>query len=100
VGVNVRASGHDLRKVKSGFRKRSCPYESVSSSNPAAGAMTGNGPSHGPRSFEIARTIGRMDAIQSLKTMAGSPDAGTAKAFAISVSQSCDGFCVLASLLS
>jgi hypothetical protein len=41
---------------------------------------------------EITRTIGRMDAIQNLKTMAGSPDAGTAKAFAISVSQSCAWF--------
>jgi hypothetical protein len=53
------------------FHQRLC---GVSSSNPAAG-----------RNGQDARTIGRMDAIRNIKTMAGSLDAETA----ISVSQSC-----------
>jgi hypothetical protein len=47
------------------FHQRLC---GVSSSNPAAG-----------RNGQDARTIGRMDAIRNIKTMAGSLDAETAK---------------------
>jgi hypothetical protein len=39
-----------------------------------------------------ARTIGRMDAIQNPKTMAGSPDADVATIVAASVRQSCAWF--------
>jgi hypothetical protein len=50
----------------------------VSSSNPAAG-----------RNGQDARTIGRMDAIRNIKTMAGSPGAEAAKLSRFNVSQSC-----------
>ncbi|WP_292617765.1 hypothetical protein, partial [Nitrobacter sp. 62-23] len=47
-----------------------------------------------------ARTIGRMDAIQNLKTMAGSPDADVATIVAASVPPFCAWFLCSASTLS
>ncbi|MBV5270308.1 MAG: hypothetical protein JZU55_10925, partial [Afipia sp.] len=43
--------------------------------------------------FEIARTIGRMDAIRNIKTMAGSPDAD-ANALQSASRNLAHGFCV------
>src|SRR4030081_1823761 len=72
-----------IRKTAIGaFLKRSCA--TTSSSNPAAG-----------RNGQGARTIGRMDAIRNLKTMAGSPGAEAANSSQSASGNLAHGFCVL-----
>jgi len=56
----------------------------TSSSNPAAG-----------RNGQDARTIGRMDAIRNIKTMAGSPGAASATSSQAASRHLAHGFCVL-----
>jgi hypothetical protein len=69
----------DLKKSVSGFWKQIMPKEERVQQQSGGWAMTGQMPvpSEG------------MDAIQNLKTMAGSPDADTATIVVASVSQSC-----------
>jgi hypothetical protein len=52
--------------------------------NSAAGIMTGKGPVARAKWLirKTARTIGRMEAIQDARAMAGSPDAGFADTLA------------------